>query len=258
MKSNTSNIENSRLDIEEYSQNRLGDPIVPEQYWRDAGHIPEIAPSIVESQKKEYSVNGKVCYVYPSILSFTESQIVYGVISYYKSVPLTNISGSEAYNCINKTDSYTDNLLQYMIGPQFGKTYLYKLYADGVELPFGKGEPEFDTTLGLVKFTNKEFFEEFKTAELTIDFYKYIGRIGLTGILPLPFPDNIIHFKSSSNNSATASFIVKGGTYDTKYILPGPKSSYIKTSNNTYTVMLEENFQEKVTEDGLIIDGGEW
>src|SRR5574344_548274 len=258
IKSNTSNVEDERLEIEEYSQNRVGDPVIPEQYWRDANHIPSIAPEIVDSQKKEIVINGKQCYLYSNISSFKESQISYGTISYYKGVPLSNIGGSQTYNCINTVNNVTDNVLQYIIGPQFGETYLYKLYADGEELPFGKGEPVFDTTLGLVKFTNKDFFNEFKNSNLTIDFYKYIGRIGLSGILPLPFPDNIIHFKSSSDNSATASFLVRGGTYDTKYILPGPRNQYIKTNNNTYTVLLEENLQEKISTDGVIIDGGVW
>lgn len=246
MKDFSSNVEDSRLETEEYIINKVQRPfITPNQIWRDADLI--LNCELNEDPLIELRVNKKM-FKYKCCFSTIRNDINIDILNYYEKMPLFKISGTEnAYNC--------QDFLKDIISPYFGKRFIYTLYIGSQQLPFGRGNPKFDIESGIVKILDKDINKQINN-NLYITFYKYVGRKSFDNIENIPFSDKLIHFKQSEDNQNTASFLVRGRNH-TNYILADDK--YYDNSNidNSRVVVTQESI-ENVINHGIVIDGGKW
>lgn len=258
MKQFSSNIEDLRLQSEEYNTYSKGNIISPAQYWRDTDQIPQDI-STNTTILKTYSLISLDKTISSNIIyNFSDNSDTFDGIGKIEKAQLSLIPGTiNCYNIPIESNKYK-SYLSDIISPNFGNNYMFKLYIDDTELPFGFGLPEIDVENGIIKFTKDSFNEDISGKTLLITFYKYYGRKGLSGIESLPFSDSLIHFKQSTDSTATASFLVRGGSGDNKYIIPPVSSTFYQKENTTYKViLLQENLQAAINHQ-IIIDGGEW
>ena len=247
MKEFTTNTETLRIETEELV--KPGKSVNPVQIWRDAPLIPDVAPSEDNITFVDMHTNDGD-YQAATVLSARLNGYNQPIICHYKNVPLYKVPGT--VGCYSN-----GNLLKDIIGPHFGKDYLYKLLLDNVEVPFGIGNPEFDVEMGILKFQDDKYSRAIVGRELTISYYKYVGRKGLADMESLPFADNLYHFKNTDDPSKTASFLVKGDGHQ-NYILPYGNTAIDKEgAENTNVLVSQENISNVLYMYGTI-DGGTW
>ena len=245
MKEFTTNVEDLRLETEETI--KAGPGVHPLQIWRDATHIPEEAPS---KDTMKFVDSDDTTYKVATVLSVIINGENQDILQYYKEVPLTIISGTP--NCYKNA-----SLLKDIVGPQFGKGYLFKIYIDGNTAPFGMGRPEFDVESGILKFNDLVYANVIKDKSITISFYKYVGRKGMTDVESLPFADNLLHFKSADDPSNTVTFKVMSDGHN-DFILSAGKKAYDKgDAENTNVLVTQENISNVLYTYGTV-NGGTW
>lgn len=247
MKEFTTNTEDLRLETEELIKS--GPNVHPLQIWRDASLIPNLIPGetvVTYDTVEEDDITYKVATVH----SVRINGEIQDIIKHYKELPLKRLSGTE--NCYSNGEHLKD-----LIGPHFGKGYLFKLYINGVTVPYGLGLPEFDIEMGILKFKDDKYAEAIKDKTVTISFYKYVGRKGMTNVESLPFSDDLKHFKNANNPNQTASFLVRGTDHQ-DYILPSGKKAYNRgDTENTNVLVTQETISNVLYTYGTI-DGGTW
>lgn len=246
MKEFSSNVEDNRLSTEEYILNVAKPNVLPMQIWRDAEYIPDSAAKLENGSSTTVEINGKSFKHYVKF-SIELNDIMRNIVSYYDKMPLFKISGTEnAYAC---NDYLTDIIPSY-----FGKHYLYKLYIGDLELPFGRGDPDFESESGLVKILDKEINDSIDD-NLYISFYKYTGRKGYSNIENLPYVDTLTHFKQSKYDENTASLLVRNKGHK-NYILAD--DGYYDNEDTDSRVLVTQESIEDVIANGLTINGGVW
>lgn len=241
----TSNVEDSRFPFEEPVTIK-GTPIYPEQVWRDGKLIPTTAPDIYVVKNGNYAgislYSGKV-----------------GVVEYYDKAPLVRVAGTN--NCFSAP--YLKNAIPES-WDSINNSYAIHLFThEGEPLAFGRGLPEIDTAAGTLTFTDDAFIDSLDIDAIQvpflISFYRYAGNTGFLGDdgLYLPFPDSTSLLRSKDDPTATARFLVRGGTSkDMKYILPPNTGVYYEnTDPDSAVVVMQENLNRILNTIG-IIDGG--
>lgn len=260
----TSDVEDSRLDIEE-PERTLGRRIVPQQVWRYGALIPG-SPKKMSFSVPEIENGHLVSYAY-----FKDNFKTAPIVKKIEKLKLLKVEGAEAYQ---------DDELKNLIGKEFDDdsisiddSWQYVLYADTNKLSYGVGKPQIDSETGVLKFLDKAFAAAVENEDIFITFYKYVGATGFFGSnngADLPFKDDIALIESAANDKIKAHFYLNGSEGDTSYILPKSGGHFIgrtmttdeygKTkavSSNEGTVMLEENYQEIDWNIGLH-NGGVW
>lgn len=246
MKEFSSNVEDSRLSTEEHVLNVAKPNIFPMQIWRDAEYIPDKSSMLSVGASTLVEVNDKSFSHY--VMFSTElNGILRNIVSFYDKMPLFKINGTNnAYAC---NDYLTDIIPSY-----FGKHYLYKFYIGDTELPFGRGDPDFDSESGIVKILNKEINNRIDN-NFYISFYKYTGRKGYSNVENLPYIDALIHFKQYKQNENTASLLVRNKGHK-NYVLSD--DGYYDNKDTDSRVLVTQESIEDVIANGLTINGGIW
>lgn len=248
----TSNVESTREKFEEPIKT-LGSVIRSERIWRDSNLIPQTAPNI--SNLSFMPVDD---YQVAHASNFSDGMAIRNLVDYYKELPLEKVSGTT--NCF-----HNEGLVDIITEDTTNNTYVPKVYVDGNVLAYGVGAPIFDSASGTLQFQDKNFVDAIKGKKITVSFYKYVGRKGVSigsslQNPDLPFRDNIKHFKSSTNENTTATFKIRGDEKNTNYILPPENGKWYDKGDepDTGVILLQENLEDVLWVQNTKISGGEW
>jgi hypothetical protein len=249
LKATTSNVEPSREKFEE-PVNTFGQIVRTEQIWVDSNLIPKNAPDITNVTFDEDNS--------AHVKSTNDGATIRNLIDYYKELPLEKVPGT--INC------YRNNkLVDIITEDSTNGGYVPKILIDGKELAYGVGAPIFDQSAGTLYFKDKDFAEKIKGKNVSVSFYRYVGRKGTSigstfGNPDLPFRDSLEHFKNEGNDSNTATFKVRGSNKHTDYVLPPENGKHYdkRGAQNTGVVLLQENLEDVLWVQNTKISGGEW
>jgi len=246
-KSFVSNTEELREFFEEPLNGK--ESISASQVWRDSKYINNI--DLLESDKTE-SINGEdlLTKVYYTSYLFNN----YNIKEYHEKIKLNLLTGTSNV-------FYYNDILKNYIDMSFGDNYLYKIYLNDIELPFGRGNPELNAYSGYLRFTDEKFINQISDTDIIrISFYKYIGRVGFIGDSiegsELPLSDDKVLLQNKDVESKKAQFLVRGDEKLSKYILPSFPANYYEVSeSDTDVIVLQKNFNKVLNAIGDI-DGG--
>ena len=249
LKTTTSNVEPNREKFEE-PVNTFGQIVRTEQIWVDSNLIPINAPDITNVIfDKNNSAHVK---------STNDGATIRNLIDYYKELPLEKVPGT--INCYR-----SNKLVDIITEDSTNGGYVPRIFIGGRELAYGVGAPIFDQSAGTLYFKDKDFVEKIKGQNVSVSFYRYVGRKGTSiggafGNPDLPFRDSLKHFKNEANDSNTATFKVRGSDKHTDYVLPPENGKYYDKENaqDTGVVLLQENLEDVLWVQNTKISGGEW
>lgn len=248
-KTTTSNVEPSREKFEE-PVNTFGQIVRTEQIWVDSNLIPIKAPDITNVTFDEDNS--------AHVKSTNDGATIRNLIDYYKELPLEKVPGT--INCYR-----SNKLVDIITEDSTNGGYVPKILIGGKELAYGVGAPIFDQSAGTLYFKDKDFAEKIKGQNVSVSFYRYVGRKGTSiggafGNPDLPFRDSLEHFKNEKNDSNTATFKVRGSDKHTDYVLPPENGKYYDKGDakDTGVVLLQENLEDVLWAQNTKISGGEW
>ena len=248
----TSDVEDKRLASEEFI-NHSGQPIFPEQIWRDGLSIPTLAPTLSDYQTVETS-EGSYEYAEYAIQYATKSV---SIMKHFKNLPLTRVQGTT-------TCYYSENLVD-IIPYNFDKvnhSYVWHIYLNDLpsELNYGVGGVRVDRASGILSF-DEEFVKEIDIDKVSITFYKYTGRKGFFGTTleeDLPFSDDKSLLFKADNPAIESSIKSRGAEGVNGYILP-PVQPQMYTKDTTDSacgvLLLQENLNSTL-DNICVLDGG--
>lgn len=249
LKATTSNVEPSREKFEE-PVNTFGQIVRTEQIWVDSNLIPINAPDITNVTFDENNS--------AHVKSTNDGATIRNLIDYYKELPLEKVPGT--INCYR-----SNKLVDIITEDSTNGGYVPKILIGGKELAYGVGAPIFDQSAGTLYFKDKDFAEKIKGQNVSVSFYRYVGRKGTSigGLFEnpdLPFRDSLKHFKNAENDSNTATFKVRGSDKHTDYVLPPENGKYYDKGDaqDTGVVLLQENLEDVLWVQNTKISGGEW
>lgn len=243
----TSNVEKTRERFEEPIRT-YGSAVRSERIWRDTEYIPEVAPTV----NLDLLVENPNGFKNGHVVTIPDGAIIRNIVDFYYKLPLERVLGT--------TNCFSNTLLKNVItADYFGEYYNPIIYIDSNQLAFGVGNPIFDVAAGTLYFNDKDFAEKIKNQPIYVSFFKYVGRIGAGGGNDLPFRDDLKHFRNAENENSTATFKIRGGDKHTNYILPPDNGKwYDKGVEEGGVVLLQENLEDALWEQGVRISGGEW
>lgn len=252
IKTSTSNVEHNREKFEEPVKT-FGGIIRSEQIWRDSNLLPETAPSITDVTFMDMG-----SYRFAHVQRFNDGEAIRNLIDYYMKLPLERVPGT--LNC------YRNDLMKDIITEDTTNgSYVPKIYINDNVTSYGVGSPLIDAAAGTICFRDSDFSNRILNMNVSISFYKYAGRKGTSvgsslDNPDLPFRDNIIHFKDSSNENNTATFKIRGDGKHTDYILPSENKGWYdkQSAPNTGVILLQENLEDTLWKQNVRISGGEW
>lgn len=251
-KSATSNVESTREKFEE-PITTYGQVVRIEQVWRDSNLIPDKAPSTDDVSYMEQD-GYKVAHV----KRFNDGATIRNLIDYYVELPLNKVSGTT--NCF-----INEKLKDIITEDTTNQSYVPTIFINGKAIAYGVGAPLFDQAAGTLYFQDENFVNAIKNKDVTITFYKYVGRKGTSvgntlDNADLPFRDTIKHFKNAENDNNTATFKVRGDNKNTNYVLPPENGKWYDKGDATDTgvVLLQENLEDVLWVQNTKISGGEW
>ena len=252
VKNATSNVEKTREKFEEPIKT-FGQVVRMEQIWRDSNLFPETAPDTADLTYMEQD-GYKVAHA----KRFNDGATIRNLIDHYVGLPLVRVKGTT--NCYK-----SDKLKDIITEDTTNGSYVPKIYIDGTVIAYGVGSPLFDQASGTLYFQDEDFVNTVYGKEISVTFYRYVGRKGTQvgndlNNLDLPFRDTVKHFKNAENDSNTATFKVRGDNKDTNYILPPENGKWYDKGDeaDTGVVVLQENLEDILWEQNTIISGGEW
>ena len=251
----TSNVEDTREDFEEPIET-MGRAVIQQQIWRDSMMIPATPPSLEDFTLYD-DTNEFGNFRSAIIKRFRTGTSLRNLIKYYEKLPLGRIKGTT--NCYSAPE-FSDIITQV-----FGKTYMPELYINDNKLAFGVGKPLLDETAGTLFFRDEEFVNTIQDAQITISFYRYVGRKGTFGTdvdggMELPFYDSTPHFVDVETSSRTATFKVRGNEGNTNYVLPPHNKGWYDKGDlpDTGVVVLQENIEDVIWKENVKLSGGAW
>lgn len=239
----TSKVEKERLPEEEI-RTSSGRIIDPKQIWHD-GQLIKGSPSLMDFSKPEVRTDSSGTYLY-SESTFNDGATSIPLVQHIEGLKLNKVDGTK--------NVYESLLLVDIIGREFDKdvdeaasSWQFVLYDDkNNAYAYGIGEPAVDSANGTILFRSEKFVDELDH-DLYMSFYRYGGRKGIFGGqlgVDLPIRDDVVHFKSASSDSRTATFKIDGEDGHTIYILPQTTGIYHGPADRSGTIMLEENYNE--------------
>ena len=253
VKNATSNVETTREKFEEPIRT-YGQVIRMEQIWRDSNLLPVNAPSLDDLDYFVTEEGYKVAHA----KRFHDGATIRNLIDHYVGLKLKLVTGTT--NCYAN-----ENLKDIITEDTTNGSYVPRVFIDGKEIAYGVGAPVFDQASGTLYFQDQEFIGRIKGMEVSINFYKYVGRKGTQvgnhlDNLDLPFRDNVKHFKNSENDDNTATFKIRGDNKHTNYILPPENGKWYDKGEekDTGVILLQENLEDVIWTQNTRISGGEW
>lgn len=252
MKEYASNVESERLFAEEEVRTN-GQPINPKQIWRDGALIPDSPKkcTFTDETVEQSKLGPYTTYLH----TFRDGAKINNLVQKVVMLPLERVKGT--------SNVFISSVLKNCITRQFDAdngsaedSWQFILYSkDKVQLAYAMGNPLLDVAAGTITFRDKDFVSTLTPEDIFyISFYKYVGRTGFLGShnetslddysgIDLPFRDDILHFKSATNDNTTAQFVLHGTEGEkTVYILPSNKDVYHGPVEGAGVIMLEENY----------------
>lgn len=248
----TSSSEAGRLAYEE-TESTKGEAILPQQIWRDGKLIPaDTAPSVLATETVQ---DGSVSFKYGE----WSGKIVEKkpILAKYEKVPLKRVKGTSYVYC----SAFVSNAIPDLFAAD--GSYSHKMYIlkDGAYKKMGYmlGNPRIDQATGFIEFRDRAYIDSLSLDSsdypFAISFFRYIGHTGFFGAesgIYGPFKDDLKHLRKADDDTATAQFLVRGGSKNSKYVLPqiggtnNPGFYYEKGpgESDAGVIVLQENINE--------------